>query len=79
MILTDLQFLYKAAGPFVSVYLDTTGNLADVPPPVRLDGWAGHHLTNRGRRLPVREPLAVAEQVRLGGDAQHPALTVGDR
>lgn len=35
MILTDLEFLYQAPGPFVTVYLDTTGTVADAPPPVR--------------------------------------------
>jgi|SRR5919109_2035587 peptide subunit release factor 1 (eRF1) len=35
MMLTDFVFLYRAAGPFVTVYLDTTGTLADAPPPVR--------------------------------------------
>lgn len=35
-MLTDLVFLYRAATPLVSVYLDTTGTVADVPPPVRL-------------------------------------------
>lgn len=35
MTLANLVFLFRAAGPFVSVYLDTTGNLADAPPPVR--------------------------------------------
>jgi hypothetical protein len=35
MMLTDLVFLYRAAAPFVSVYLDTTGTVADAPPPVR--------------------------------------------
>jgi Bacterial archaeo-eukaryotic release factor family 2 len=36
MMLTDLVFLYRAATPFVTVYLDTTGTVADAPPPVRL-------------------------------------------
>jgi hypothetical protein len=35
MILTDLVFLYRAAAPFVTVYLDTSGTVADAPPPVR--------------------------------------------
>jgi peptide subunit release factor 1 (eRF1) len=35
MILANLVFLYRAPGPFVSVYLDTTGNVADAPVPVR--------------------------------------------
>ena len=36
MMLTDLVFLYRAAAPFVTVYLDTSGTVADAPPPVRL-------------------------------------------
>ena len=36
MMLNDLRFLYQASGPFVTVYLDTTGTVADAPPPVRL-------------------------------------------
>ncbi len=36
MMLNDLRSLYQASGPFVTVYLDTTGTVADAPPPVRL-------------------------------------------
>jgi Bacterial archaeo-eukaryotic release factor family 2 len=35
MMLNDLRFLYQASGPFVTVYLDTSGTVADSPPPVR--------------------------------------------